>query len=131
MLTGDSVNRTGQATNFAGSSFPYSPQWQLNGSVAYDAPLSEKLGLAVNLDANYQAKMAGSLGQEIGFDVRAYTLVNAGVALHSADDKWRIGLYAKNLFNTYHWSSVDVLTDTVFRTPGMARTYGLRLSFKY
>ncbi len=124
-------NRTGQATNFAGSSFPYSPKWQLNGSVAYDVPVSETLGLAANIDANYQAKTSGSLGQEAGFDVRAYTLVNAGLALHSADDKWRVGLYAKNLFNKYYWSSVDVLTDTVFRTPGMARTYGLRLSWKY
>jgi len=124
-------NRTGQATDFAGASFPYSPKYQLNGSLTYDVPVSERLGVAANVDANYQSKTSGSIGEETGFGVGAYTVVNAALALHSADDKWRVGLYAKNLFNKYYWTSVDVLTDTVFRTPGMARTYGVRLSWKY
>lgn len=63
--------------------------------------------------------------------MKAYTVVNAALSLHDADNKWRVGIYAKNLFNRYYWSSVDVLTDTIFRTPGMARTYGVRLSWKY
>jgi iron complex outermembrane recepter protein len=124
-------NRAGQATNFAGASFPYSPKYQLNGSITYDTPISEGLGIAANLDANYQSKTSGSIGEETGFDVAGYTVVNAALALHSANDKWRVGFYAKNLFNKYYWTSVDVLTDTVFRTPGMARTYGVRLSWKY
>lgn len=124
-------NRAGQAADFAGTSFPYTPKWQINGSVSYDTPISSNLGLAANVNANYQSSTSGSLGREVGFGVDSYTVVNASLALHSADDRWRIGVYANNLFDKYYWTSVDTLTDTVFRTPGAPRTYGARLSVKF
>lgn len=124
-------DRGGVPTDFAGRSFPYSPKWQLNGSVDYDAPLTSSLSLAANVSGNYQSKTSGSIGGEQGFGVKGYTVVNASLTLHDADNKWRIGVYANNLFNEYYWSAVDKVADLVFRVPGMARTYGLRLTWNY
>jgi outer membrane receptor protein involved in Fe transport len=124
-------DRGGVPTDFAGRSFPYSPKWQFNGSIGYDAPVTPSLGLAANVSANYQSKTSGSIGGEQGFEVKGYTVVNASLTLHDADEKWRVGLYANNLFDKYYWSAVDKVADLVFRVPGMARTYGLRLSWNY
>ncbi len=124
-------NRAGQATNFAGLAFPYTPTWQLNGTINYDQPISGSLGLLTSVNANYQSETAGSLGDEQGFEVASYTVVNANIGVHSLDDRWHASVYAKNLFDKYYWTATDVLTDTIFRVPGMARTYGLAMGWKF
>lgn len=124
-------NRDGQPTDFAGSRFPYTPEWTLNAAVNFDQPVSQSLGLRGNVVANYQSSTAASLGNEVGFEVDAYTVVNASLDLYSSDDNWSIGLYANNLFDEYYWNSTDVLSDTVFRIPGAPRTYGVRLGWTY
>ncbi|AIT81856.1 hypothetical protein JI59_19960 (plasmid) [Novosphingobium pentaromativorans US6-1] len=124
-------DRSGQPADFVGSSFPYTPEWTLNAAVKVDQPVSQTLGLRGNVVANYQSSTAASLGDEPGFKVDAYTVVNASLDLYSSQDNWSVGLYANNLFNEYYWNSTDVLTDVVFRIPGAARTYGVRLGWSY
>ena len=91
----------------------------------------EALEIQFNVNGNYQGKTVGSLDEDPVFDVKAYTVVNANIALHRQDDRWSIGLYARNLFNENYYTATDILTDTSIRVPGMVRTYGLVASFKY
>lgn len=46
-------------------------------------------------------------------------------------DRWHLGIYCRNLFNAYYWSSFEPATDTVFRSARMPRTYGGRLTFNF
>ncbi|WP_176593104.1 TonB-dependent receptor [Sphingobium sp. EM0848] len=124
-------NRFGQAQDFAGSAFPFTPKYQLNALVSYDLPINDDLAIQFGANGNYQGKTVGSLDEDPVFDVKAYTIVNANIALHRQDDRWSIGLYARNLFNENYYTATDILTDTSIRVPGMVRTYGLVASFKY
>lgn len=124
-------NRFGQAQNFKGSAFPFTPKYQLNALVSYDLPINDTLAIQFGANGNYQSKTVGSLDEDPVFDVKAYTVVNANVTLHRQDDRWSVGLYARNLFNENYYTATDILTDTSIRVPGMARTYGLVASFKY
>lgn len=124
-------DRLGQPADFAGSSFPYTPKWQINGSVNYDTPLNEDMELRASINANYQSSTSGSLGREDGFELRAYTVVNANISVHEFNSGVTVGLWANNLFDEYYWTATDVLTDVVFRIPGLARTYGLRVGVEF
>ncbi len=124
-------NRFGQAQDFKGSAFPYTPRWQLNGSASYDLPVSADMGLRFDTTVSYQGRTDGALGGDPEFNVDAYTIVNANVTLHALDDHWSVGIFARNLFNENYWTATDILTDTTFRVPGMVRTYGLQLSARY
>lgn len=124
-------NRFGQAQDFAGSAFPFTPKYQFNALVSYDLPINNDLAIQFGANGNYQGKTVGSLDQDPVFDVKSYTVVNANIALHRQDDRWSIGLYARNLFNENYYTATDILTDTSIRVPGMTRTYGLVASFKY
>ena len=124
-------NRFGQAQDFAGSAFPFTPKYQLNALVSYDMPINDNLAVQFGANGNYQGKTVGSLDEDPVFDVKAYTVVNANIALHRQDDRWSIGLYARNLFNENYYTATDILTDTSIRVPGMTRTYGLVATFKY
>ncbi|MEO0411392.1 MAG: TonB-dependent receptor [Pseudomonadota bacterium] len=124
-------NRAGQPEDFAGQRFPYTPEWQVNGSINYDTPITTTLNLQGTLNANYLSETSGSFGEEPGFGVDAYTIVNGTVSVYAPDNGWRVGLYANNIFDTYYWTATDVLTDIVFRVPGMARTFGVRVSYDF
>ncbi|WP_237449800.1 TonB-dependent receptor [Novosphingobium silvae] len=124
-------NRFGQSQDFAGSAFPFTPKYQLNALVSYDMPINDSLAIRFGANGNYQGKTVGSLDEDPVFDVKAYTIVNANIALHRQDDRWSIGLYGRNLFNENYYTATDILTDTSIRVPGMVRTYGLVASFKY
>lgn len=121
-------NRAGLAEDFAGGRFPYTPEWQVNGSVNYDAPINGALGFQANLNASYQSETSSSLSNEPGFEVDAYTLVNLTASIYTLDGAWKVGIFARNLLDENYWTATDVLTDTVFRVPGMTRTYGVALT---
>lgn len=123
--------RLGQFEDFAGDAFPYTPEWQFSGSLTHKTSISDKLGLVTNLSASYRSESSATIGDEQGFDVRGYALVNADISLFANDDKWAVGLFVKNLFDTYHWTSVDIQTDAIYRIPGLPREYGAKISYNF
>lgn len=121
-------NRFGQVQDFAGAAFPYTPKYQLNLLLSYDAPITETLALQVNLGASYQSKAEGAISGERAFEVDAYTLVNGSLGLRTLDDRTAISLFVRNLFDEDYWTSTDILTDTTARIPGRPRTFGVSLT---
>ena len=121
----------GEPFDFAGQPFAYTPKFQGNASINYDAPLTDDLRVDAQVDGSYQTRSRADFAGLSQFRIKAYGLVNATIGLSSADDGWRVGLYGKNLLNDYYWTGVASATDTVFRYPGMPREYGLRTSFRF
>lgn len=124
-------DRAGRPTDFAGLAFPYTPKWQVNGSASFDNPISSTLGLQASLTASHQSGTSGALGAEAGFEIKQYTLVNASITLMELNGGFRIGVWGRNLFNEKYWTAADTVVDTVFRVPGMVRTYGLTLGYRF
>jgi outer membrane receptor protein involved in Fe transport len=65
------------------------------------------------------------------FGIRGYTLVDLRGGIASRDDRWRVQLWGKNIFNKYYWNNVVSLADVIGRYPGMGATYGITVGFKF
>jgi outer membrane receptor protein involved in Fe transport len=121
-------NRFGAVQDFAGAAFPYTPKYQMNVLLSYDAPITETLALQANIGASYQSKAEGAISGERAFEVDAYTVVNGSIGLRTLDGRTAISVFARNLFDEDYWTSTDILTDTTARIPGRPRTLGVSLT---
>ncbi|HWJ34241.1 MAG TPA: TonB-dependent receptor [Steroidobacteraceae bacterium] len=120
----------GHPQDFAGSPFPYTPKWQGIAGGSYETPITTRVGLSASLDASYQSSTSTALGNETGLYLKQYTVVNATLGVYQPDKRWRVELYAKNLFDENYWTTADVATDTAYRIPGMPRTFGIRMNVR-
>lgn len=79
-----------------------SPEWQLSFNANLDQPISEKLRLVANVVASNTSEILwnfpGGPGLPDGIQP-SFWLVNARVGVRSADDRFELAVYAKNLFN--------------------------------
>lgn len=125
----EGFTKFGVQQDFAGSAFPYSPEWQFAGQLTYRRPLSNGLELDGVLAANYQSKSQADVEGDSRFGVDGYTLVNASLGIRNVQDGWRVGVWARNLTDKYYWTTVDVSTDVIYRLTGMPRTFGLTVSW--
>jgi len=124
--------------NFNGESFPYTPKWSVQYGARYDWNLSSDLTAFVSADASYQSKTSAAFGSgEANADgappleIEAYGLLNLAAGVSSADNHWRVEIWAKNVTNTYYWNTVNYVSDTVARYAGMPATYGATVGFRY
>lgn len=125
------INRLGREADFAGLEFPNTPELQINGQVNFERPISNRLAFTATASANYQSEAEGAIGNEPEFRIKAYTLVNGSLGVRTMDDRISFSLFARNLLNQNYWTNVDTIIDTIFRVPGMPRTFGARLSYRY
>lgn len=131
ILTFNGFNTLGQAVNFAGSPFPYTPKWQVTGGFVFDRPISSRLGFSLSTNASYQSSTSTALGNETGLYLKAYTVVSGTIGIYQLDKRWRFELWAKNLLNENYWTTADVQTDTAYRLPGAPRTFGARVNVNF
>ncbi len=89
------------------------------------------MGFRATVNANYQSRTSSAIGNERGFEIAPYTLVNANMAVYSIDKHVTVGIFARNLFDRKYWTSTDTIIDTIFRVPGMVRTFGVSLGTRF
>ncbi|MGE4430336.1 MAG: TonB-dependent receptor [Sphingobium sp.] len=136
------INGAGLPGDFGGTPMPYTPKYQFSINPDYEFPIGGDatgfLGASLNVRSSAIAVVGG--GQDVpnvtsihhpvaGIDGYALVDLRAGVRL--ADDRYRISLFAKNIFNQYYWTNVFNTTDTVERLSGKPSTYGIRFGFRY
>lgn len=131
ILEYNGFDRAGQPLSFRGFAFANSPEWQINGAIGYEGDLNDSIGVRANLNANYQSSTSSDLRGENGYQIDGYATVNATVGLFSDDTGWEVGLYARNLTNTYYWTSANYYADIVYRVPGMPRTFGVQFGWNF
>ena len=125
------INRLGNLEDFAGNEFPNTPNWQVNGQLAYDGRISPAVGLKAVLSASYQGAAEGAVGAGREFRIDPYTLVNGTVSTTLMDDRLELGLFGRNVLNEKYYTTVDTVIDTIFSVPGMPRTYGLYIEYRF
>lgn len=126
-----SFNQLGVVQNFEGRPYSYTPEFQGNALLTYETPVSGSASLDASVSVSYQGKSSAAIADLPEFEIDDYVLVGATLGVKSSDDRWSIGVYATNLFDTYYWNGVESATDSVFRFAGMPRQFGLRAGFKY
>lgn len=134
-------NTVGVLTVFDGSRVPFTPKYQLGANLDYDVPVGGNLNAFVGGDVSYRSNTVSVVGGDVNppnaspqskrlFEIDAYTLVNLRAGLRHPDDKFRIWVWGKNVFNTYYWNNVTA-GDAISRYVGKPATYGVSLSYRY
>jgi outer membrane receptor protein involved in Fe transport len=129
---------TNDKINFNGESFPYTPKWSVQYGARYDWNISSNLTAFVSADASYQSKSSAAFGSGEAYadgapplEIKAYGLLNLAAGIGPANQRWRLEIWGKNVTNTYYWTTVNYISDTVARLAGMPATYGVTLGFRY
>jgi iron complex outermembrane recepter protein len=124
--------------NFKGERFPFTPKWSLQYGARYDWSLTNGLSAFVGADASYQSNTISQFGAEeaAAYDapsqeIKAYSLLNLTAGIQSADNRWRVELWGKNVTNTYYWTTAVHYSDGIIRLAGMPATYGVSLHYRY
>ncbi|TCU58522.1 outer membrane receptor protein involved in Fe transport [Novosphingobium sp. PhB57] len=132
----------GNQVDFGGSSFPYTPKYQIVIDGQYDWALGETTGAFVGSNLSFQSDTKAVLGDardtpsaELtsrgGLTIADYTLIDLRAGLSFNDKRYKVTAFVRNLTDKYYWSNATRITDTTVRFAGRPRTYGLTVSASF
>ncbi|MDB5714841.1 MAG: hypothetical protein JWO15_2238 [Sphingomonadales bacterium] len=121
--------------SFKGVRLPFAPKLQYAIRADYGFPVSDTLAAFVGGGVNGQSKSIGILTlsavDRALYEINGRALVNLNAGLRSADDRWRLSVWGKNVFNKYYWTQSIQSYDTVVRYPGRPAEYGATLGVRF
>lgn len=118
-----------------GKELPQTPQWQYNGIISYEFPLTEGLLIRATTDFSYSDSyhtLIGTAAGTVDYDemqVENYWLVNARLGVEAEDGRWSVAAWVKNLEDKYYQPSNNFGNDIMFGMAGMGRTYGVNFNY--
>lgn len=121
----------GEFGDFSGTSFPYSPEWQVTADVSYEFPLVAGWHGFVGAALTHQSHTSGGIGEPEILDIDAYTLLDLRAGMEDAQGRYRVMIWGKNVTDEYYWSNAMMTYDTVVRFVNMPATYGIDLSYRW
>lgn len=124
-------NSAAQLQDFAGSEFPYSPNWTVVSDAQYEFPLNASIEAFVGGGLTYNSIAQGSIGDVAILRLRPYTLIDVRAGVKSADEQWRFQLWGRNITNEYYWSNALQTQDGFVRYAGKPVTYGASVGYRF
>jgi outer membrane receptor protein involved in Fe transport len=137
------INAGGESANFAGAAVPYTPKIQIAAGPEYRWPLANGMSLFGAADVTYRSDTTAIVGggaslkplAEIPnlsdpYKIDSYTLLDLRAGVSSADSRWRVEFWGKNVTNKYYWTNVVAFYDTIGRYTGRPATYGVSFSYR-
>ncbi len=121
-------------TNYTNTRLPNSPDWSGTAAADYDHPISDSLRIKAHADYAYRSAYWTVVGQPSYSHVPAYGLTNARLSVVSEKTGVEVGVYARNLFDTYFstgWQIYGVLGLLHYTSPNARRTVGGFVNFKF
>jgi len=126
------IDETGGERDFAGDTFPYTPELQLSASVNYTRDLNDNLIMFAGGEINYTDDAYGTFGSaDERFAIDSYSLVNARIGVESSDGHWRSMVWVKNLTGEDYSTNVVKTADVLVSYQGKPRTVGLSVAYNY
>lgn len=122
------ANAAGIPTNYDGSEFSFAPEFSTSGTATLNLPISSSLNFQATANATYQSETHSDFGEDPLFRIKGYALVNGSIGIASADGKWGLTFWARNLTNEYYWTSVVDNQNLNVRYAGRPRTFGASLT---
>ncbi len=126
----DGVLSTG---SIDGQQLPYAPH--VSGTLAADweAWQTDAVKINLHLDNNYNSKQYLALPNEDAISQGGYSLLNGRLSLVSADDKWDVGVWGRNMANKFYLTNaVDVQGFGFdYRHVGTPRMYGVDAHYHF
>ncbi len=108
----------------SGIELSQSPEWQVNGGFEYERAVSPKLKMRFGADGNYKGETSGG-ARGVVEATQSYAVFNARVGVGASDDRWRLTVWSRNLFDEYYFpSAYQGGNGPWVRSLGMPRTIG-------
>ena len=123
--------------DLAGRELAQTPDLQYSGIISYDFDLSNGMGLRFVTDFNYSDRYFTLLsdgGDLVNYDemfADDWFVYNGRVSLISAEDTWRLSVWAKNIGDEFYTPSRNWGNDMIFALAGKGRTYGMNFSYNW
>jgi iron complex outermembrane receptor protein len=119
----------------AGDPIPNASKWNVTLAANYTKPISDNLQIDANANYLYRSEFYTN-GVDPNTRVRGYGITNVNIGIGAENGSWRVGLFARNLFNTYYISAVEAgfadagaLLNVL--NPDAKRTVGIVLDSKF
>ncbi|WP_034157261.1 TonB-dependent receptor [Sphingomonas sp. ERG5] len=110
-----------------------SAKWSGQASIAYDAPISDRIGLNGYINQTYRSATNllnpySAYGNQAG-----YGLTNAGIGLHSSDDRYSLLFWGRNLFDKRYAVGLGAAgaVNPFIKVLGDPRTFGATLKGRF
>jgi outer membrane receptor protein involved in Fe transport len=127
-------NSMGFTGNFKGSKLPFTPEFTANADIQYEFEMGN-LKPFVGATAVHQGKSSATYENAIlradFFKIPSYTTVDLRAGVGADDDRWKLMLYGRNVFDKYYIVSPTFYHDAYFNIVGRPATYGVQVSMKY
>ena len=127
----ESFNINGEAENFAGQPFNFSPNWQGTALVDYSFPISNNWDMGFAVDYSYTSETNSTIEEDPNYAHDEFGLLGARLRLVSVDETWSIVAAGRNLTNEYSTIGVFQIGDSVARYTGQPRSYNLSVSYAF
>lgn len=112
----------------SGNELPMAPQWQVNANLNYDWYLANGMRISLAGDYAYQDETGGIRLQTATDD---YWLMNGRVSLHSADERWSVMVWSRNITDEYYYTAAYGGGGSQWtRAVGMPRTVGITIDYE-
>lgn len=125
------INGIGQPANFAGEPMPFAPKWQFAGAADYNFPLVEGLNAFVGGNLTYNSSTYSIVGRDPSAVISDFTLIDLRAGLETADKKYRLSIWGKNITNQYYWTNAAAVNDAKVRFAGRPATYGVTVGARF
>jgi iron complex outermembrane receptor protein len=118
--------------DLSGNELPLAPKLTATLGVDWQTPISPALRLALHADGSYAAKQYFDIFDTERLANDAYTLVNARVALQSADARWEVAAWGKNLSDEFYFTyGLETSFGFDYFHVGAPRSYGIEASWRF
>lgn len=90
--------------DLSGTDVVRSPEWSGNLGFSYQRPITAGLLLDLFAVASYSDDYLANVDSAPHAASPSYTLIDAGIAVSSSDERWKLELIGKNLTEEYYWT---------------------------
>jgi outer membrane receptor protein involved in Fe transport len=121
--------------SFKGAQLPFSSRWHYALHTDYEFPLSSRLSGFVGVGLSGQTSSYSTLAvtpqQLEDYRIAGYALVDASAGVRTTDGRWRLSAWGKNLGDKYYITNRIENYDTLTRSTGRPREYGVSVGYNY
>lgn len=121
----------GAVKNFQGEAFPNTPKWQWSMAADYEFPVTNSVNAFVGANLNGRSSANAALGENAILRIDGYTLLDLRAGFGSADERWKVSVWGRNVTDEYYWTNAYKIADVSARFAGMPSTYGVTFSVRY
>jgi hypothetical protein len=121
----------GGPLNLKGEAFPYTAKYQGTADISYKFPVGRSLDASLGGSLSFRSKSNARFGGGTLYELNDYALIDLRAGLETADGKYRLDIYGRNITNHYYRVNTTTNADTVFAIAGQPATYGARATVSF